>query len=210
MENNNLEKVEKEYWGKSFYGSKLNTVLLLILIVLMVFALRFMYQNQGEYLPDLDNTKLESTEQNEIKTNVEEINQNGIQIDENNFNNKEKNEVGWVKSQTFGLYYPESFNPPSEFYKKNNAVVHEPSGDTVPVFSLIFNNGKSAITWGDVWLGGYIPGTCTQSDFGIFEYGVSSVACVKGYRTWVARFSARDTVMVDDLKIFGDFVLKNK
>jgi len=51
MENNNLEK---EYWGKSFYGSKLNTVLLLILIVLMIFALRFMYQNQGEYLPDLD------------------------------------------------------------------------------------------------------------------------------------------------------------
>ena len=51
MENNNLEK---EYWGKSFYGSKLNTVLLLILIVLMIFALRFMYQNQGEYLPDLE------------------------------------------------------------------------------------------------------------------------------------------------------------
>ena len=50
MENNNLEK---EYWGKSFYGSKLNTVLLLILIVLMIFALRFMYQNQEQYVPDL-------------------------------------------------------------------------------------------------------------------------------------------------------------
>lgn len=55
MENNNLEK---EYWGKSFYGSKLNTVLLLILIVLMIFALRFMYQNQGEYLPDLSTDEL--------------------------------------------------------------------------------------------------------------------------------------------------------
>ena len=54
MEKNNLEK---EYWGKSFYGSKLNTILLLVLIVLMVFALRFMYQNQDYYV---DNLKSES------------------------------------------------------------------------------------------------------------------------------------------------------
>ncbi len=62
MENNNLEKVEKEYWGKSFYGSKLNTILLLILIVLMIFALRFMYQNQGEYLSNLNSENLENAE----------------------------------------------------------------------------------------------------------------------------------------------------
>lgn len=39
----------------NFYGSKLNTVLLLILIVLVIFALRFIYQNQGEYVPLSEN-----------------------------------------------------------------------------------------------------------------------------------------------------------
>lgn len=38
----------KKYW---FFGSKLNTVLLLVLIILMVIALRIMYQNKETYLP---------------------------------------------------------------------------------------------------------------------------------------------------------------
>lgn len=37
---------DKRYW---FFGSKLNTVLLLILIVLMVIALRFMYTHPTTY-----------------------------------------------------------------------------------------------------------------------------------------------------------------
>ncbi|MFA6386829.1 MAG: hypothetical protein WCW04_03635 [Candidatus Paceibacterota bacterium] len=41
----------KKYW---FFGSKLNTVLLLILIVLMIIALRFMFQNKETYLPFWD------------------------------------------------------------------------------------------------------------------------------------------------------------
>ncbi len=47
MENNN----EKEYWGSKFYGSKVNTVLLLVLIILMMFALRVMYKDKIGYLP---------------------------------------------------------------------------------------------------------------------------------------------------------------
>jgi len=43
----NENNIEKKYWGSSFYGSRLNTVLLLVLIVLMVFALRFMYKDQS-------------------------------------------------------------------------------------------------------------------------------------------------------------------
>lgn len=38
----------KKYW---FFGSKLNTALLLVLIVLMVIALKWMYQNKEAYLP---------------------------------------------------------------------------------------------------------------------------------------------------------------
>ncbi len=126
------------------------------------------------------------------------------------------NSVVWVKSEKFGLYFPANFNAPNEFYRVSGLgedrgkIVYEPSTDTVPVFSLVFADGDAVITWGDVWKGGYIPGTCTQSEFGPFEYGVSSVACVNGYRTWVAHFSARDSISKDDLKIFGDFVMKNQ
>jgi hypothetical protein len=37
----------KKFW---FFGSKLNTALLLILIILMVIALRWMYQDREKYL----------------------------------------------------------------------------------------------------------------------------------------------------------------
>ncbi len=42
----------KKYW---FFGSKLNTVLLLVLIILMVVAIRIMLQNKETYLPVLEN-----------------------------------------------------------------------------------------------------------------------------------------------------------
>lgn len=38
----------KEYWGKKFYESRLNTVLLLVLIVLMIFAIFTMRQIRQE------------------------------------------------------------------------------------------------------------------------------------------------------------------
>ncbi|MFA5935228.1 MAG: hypothetical protein WC827_05090 [Candidatus Paceibacterota bacterium] len=41
---------KKKYW---FFGSKLNSVLLLVLIILMVFAIRIMLQNKATYLPFL-------------------------------------------------------------------------------------------------------------------------------------------------------------
>lgn len=50
--------MEKEYWGKKFYGSKLNTVLLLILIILMVFALKIM--NKNKKIEELCKKEIES------------------------------------------------------------------------------------------------------------------------------------------------------
>lgn len=66
MENNNLKK---EYWGKSFYGSKLNTVLLLILIVLMIFAVKIMLSNEALYFPYLENAN--KTEQQSQKISID-------------------------------------------------------------------------------------------------------------------------------------------
>jgi hypothetical protein len=44
--------MEKKYFGSKFYSSTLNTILLLVLIILMIIALRFMYKNQETYLPN--------------------------------------------------------------------------------------------------------------------------------------------------------------
>ena len=49
---------DKKYW---FFGSKLNTVLLLILIILMVIAIKIMLRNEAVYLPSLVQNKTEQT-----------------------------------------------------------------------------------------------------------------------------------------------------
>lgn len=54
---NNMEN--KKFW---FFGSKLNTALLLILIILMVIALYWMNMNKEVYLPtDVKGTSDESS-----------------------------------------------------------------------------------------------------------------------------------------------------
>ena len=59
----------------NFFGSKLNTVLLLILIVLMVFALRIMLKDKEIYFPNLNNSidkdyKINTEEKNDYQSNV--------------------------------------------------------------------------------------------------------------------------------------------
>jgi len=123
----------------------------------------------------------------------------------------------WIESPEFGLYYDtDYFAESNEYYRvvdKENPEYLKPvfeAGDgNVPVFQLVFDGGLVQITWGDVWKGGYMPGTCVDSDFDSFEYGVSTEACVKGYRAWLSNASAGG-VAEDEIKIFGDFVLKNK
>lgn len=43
-----MESEKNKYW---FFGSKLNTALLFILIILMVIALKWMHENKGLYIP---------------------------------------------------------------------------------------------------------------------------------------------------------------
>lgn len=194
-----------------FFNSKFNTALLFILIILMIIALQWMYKNKEKDWPTgmgkeaRDWAKAENKAYEDYGNQAKELKQSNLSVN-----------PSWVKSPTFSLYYSSDLSAPTEFYRVSGLgpdrgnIVYEPSANTVPVFSLVFADGKAVITWGDVWKGGYIPGTCTNNEFGPFEYGVSSVACVRGYRTWVSHFSARDLVSKDELKIFGDFVLKNK
>ncbi len=53
----------------NFFGSKLNTVLLVILIILMIIALRFMYKNKETYFPSLGQQKITTNNLNSYNPN---------------------------------------------------------------------------------------------------------------------------------------------
>lgn len=71
----------KKFW---FFGSKLNTALLVVLIVLMVIALRWMSENRQVYFPEDSETKINKDSQvlkkdvvNNIKTTYLDYKSNG-------------------------------------------------------------------------------------------------------------------------------------
>jgi len=49
--------MENNFFGSKFYNSRLNTILLFVLIILMVVALMFMFKNQDVYFPYISNEK---------------------------------------------------------------------------------------------------------------------------------------------------------
>ncbi len=116
----------------------------------------------------------------------------------------------WVKSPKFGLYYQKGMNI-IEYYsdksKYGTEVAYSP--DALPNFSATFGEGQdTVITWGGNWTGS--GSACKEGEYGTFEYGVSSVTCLNGQRAWIAHFSAKSKITEQDLKTFGDFVLKNQ
>lgn len=60
------------------------------------------------------------------------------------------------------------------------------------------------ISWGGPQSG------CNGNEYGVFQYGVSSVACVKNFRSQIGQVDVRSKLSQIDLNTFGDFVLKNK
>lgn len=62
----------------------------------------------------------------------------------------------------------------------------------------------SIITWGGPQAG------CNDNEFGEFKYNVSSLTCLKGSSVSIGRVSAREVLSSSDLKLFGDFILKNR
>ena len=98
----------KKYW---FFGSKLNTVLLLILIILMVIALRWMSQNKETYFPVRQEIKSEQVnskqksqmfkfENNKVIQSVSIINED---INSINFILKSEDKINKETSQISGV-----------------------------------------------------------------------------------------------------------
>lgn len=61
---------KNKYW---FFGSKLNTVLLLVLIILMIVALRWMSEDREKYLPTIPNEQVKQLNNIEIEGNKDDL-----------------------------------------------------------------------------------------------------------------------------------------
>ncbi|MFA6515359.1 MAG: hypothetical protein WCT42_03810 [Candidatus Paceibacterota bacterium] len=179
---------------------ELVTVLVLIIVLLLI---------GGAYLLG---RKSENQKMSPIPNNYESSGHQGEyqNIDGSKLNNNEnvqQNKINWLKSPTFELYYQDDLNIIEYYVNATGKNVDKTEG--VPFFgSTLKPNNDFSITWGGYWKSD--KAVCTQSDFGVFQYGVSKIACVKGYRASAGHFSARAIVTQDELKMFGDFVLKNQ
>jgi len=167
--------------------------LLIILVVLAVYLAFFKdktksIDNQIQYAPTADNNIVGQKNLPETQPQVKAI--------------------IWIKSPEFGLYYQNTLNI-IEYYMDRYGKEITKSQGAYPIFTATFGKDQDAvITWGGYW--GNNGSVCSQNEFGAFQYGVSSVTCLKGFRTWVSHSSARNVVSSEELKTFGDFVLKNQ
>jgi len=138
-------------------------------------------------------------------SNYEDSSDNSFTIITTNFGGTTK-KINWLKSPKFNLYYQDNFNIIEYYADITGKNVSEMEG--VPfLHAILKTNSDVGISWGGYWNNNKT--TCTSSDFGIFRYGVSNLACVKGYRASIGHFSARAVLSQEELNIFGDFVLKN-
>jgi hypothetical protein len=132
---------------------------------------------------------------------------------DNSISNQESIPDGWLKSPTFGFYYPQEMNI-IEYYSDTSAVPMDPqalTADAIPTFrGTMPPDHDMVIIWGDHWGNPPAWSACTLDQYGPFVPGVSAFTCLNGYRTWVAHTSARNSISSEDLKVFGDFVIKNQ
>jgi hypothetical protein len=163
--------------------SKLNTILLVIIIILLVIGLGYFLIRDSR---EKENTILFPESQNDELVNNQE---------------KKDNEVNWVKSAKFGMYYPSDFEV-SEFSYLNPVQManNVPESQGLPEFRI--TKGNSVISWGGAQSG------CNDNEY-IFTPGISVVACLKGMRAQVGVNDVREKVSIEDIKIFSDFVLNN-
>ncbi len=182
-----------------FFSSKLNTALLLILIILMIIALRWMYQDKTKYFPvpqdSLNEKDLEFFDNISVPTpNLNEM----MGADGSLLGNS------WAKSPSdFGtvILYPLDWQITPQYYA--SAAMQARGEESLVGYGFMLPS-TAIVTWGGA------QGGCSEGEFGRFIYGVSNLTCMKGYRTSIGMQSARSVLSTKDLNLFGDFVLKNK
>lgn len=159
----------------------LNTLLLIILIVLVTLGLFFIIRQQPSSISPED-----TTDTNSITDSLAQISTPLIE----EISAVERME--WKKSPKFGLYYPEGF----ELFEN----MDPETGNEMRISSSFTN---AIISWGGP------QSSCTDPETYIFDYGVSTTACVKGLRAQIGLTDVRNVLTSRDLHLFGYFVMKN-
>lgn len=129
----------------NFFGSKLNSVLLLVLIVLMVFALRIMLKNKETYLPFAEeNTEINSPEMN-TEQEPENINTwTGEPLGENQYISLQKDLNGDGKIEDISYEIAKTQNQNRLILNVNDVSYVQPPGDSNPAnfFGVVDINTK--------------------------------------------------------------------
>ncbi len=118
--------MEKDYWGKNFFGSKLNSGLLLVLIVLMVIALMLMSKDREKYFSFLGGDKEAVEEQKELEEKDETI-------------RPQVKDTYTYTNHGFSIELPKGFIPKEETGSMVTSI-SLPNGDTLLYIS-------DAVTW---------------------------------------------------------------
>lgn len=112
--------------------------------------------------------------------------------------------TGWLKSPKFGLFYPKDFKI-IEYYQLSPAQVAQGVSEAqgAPTFTAT-SSGNAIISWGGN------QSACSLDELNNFQYGISTEACVKDLHVLIYPENVRIALTSDEIKLFGDFVLKNK
>jgi hypothetical protein len=160
--------------------SKTNTVLLVTIIILLAVALVYVLLNKPKQ------------EKNNLINNLPE---------ENQILNQENNN-SWTFNSEIGLTYNSNWEITPELYR---TPAQQENGEPEQILGYRFTlPSGNTISWG-----GYQSG-CGPDEFGKFQYGISTIACVNNVRSNIGLSDVRLTLPKEDLEAFGDFVLKNK
>lgn len=191
--------------------SKLNTVLLVIIIILLGVGI-FIFSSKNNAIDNNEVNKQGQEAEDVVKdtySNQDRSADINNAIVKNTSKDSEvpapvvKNQVKYVSSPKFGISYPSGLNI-MESYQDNTGKQVNTSNGSTKFFSATFGINQDAII---AWDGN---SKCTDSEFGVFQYGISSNACLKGTRAWISHASASSVMSKEDLKTFGDFVIKNQ
>lgn len=115
--------MENEFFGSKFYNSRLNTILLFVLIVLMIVTLYLMFKNKEVYLPSLNKEEI-------VETNTDLISSDSIKKDI------------FIKDSEINIVDSTKKNSPEEYpyFKKNEMVILDSiyGGFVVPIIKKVY------------------------------------------------------------------------
>lgn len=160
--------------------------LVIIIIVLLVgWGAYYMGKNSKEEVK-LPVTENNLPQENQVAHNTNTTNQTSDWVSTNT--------NGWiVKYNSEWTATPQYYGSPAEEAQGKKEMVG---------YQFIFPDG-SVIDYGGP------QSSCTQSELGVFKYGVSTQACVSGVRADLVLQNVRNVLPQADMNSFGDFVLKN-